>query len=134
MATDRQFQYRMSLIGLAVVALTCITGYVAYEAGTKSGLQQAFYCNSIHAQGYVAALQAIRTGDTERGIRSLELSLSAGVMLMAPDEKILEDGTIKAVGDTLRLVKAYRTAYPWNGNSELNSRVEKILSGSVGEE
>jgi hypothetical protein len=118
----------MTLIGLSVVALTGTTGFVAYEAGTKSGVQQAFYCNAIHGRGYVTALRAIRTGDAEMGIRSLEMSLNAGVILMAPDE-ILEDRTKKSVEATLQEIKAYRAAYPWNGNPELNARVEKILSG-----
>jgi hypothetical protein len=93
-------------------------------------VQQAFYCNATHSQNYVAGLQALRTGDTEGGIRSLEMGLNAGVILMEPNE-ILESQTRDSVVAVLNQVAAYRAVYPWNGSPELKIRIERILSNAA---
>src|SRR5262245_3501668 len=132
MANNTSVWYRRVGAGLATLVLFCIVGYVAYEAGVKKGVQQAFYCNAIHAQSYVSALRALRGGDTEGGLRMLEVSLDAGVVLMAPDSGTLENRTEKAVLDTLSMVRECRTAFPGVGDPETNAKVDRLLSGSKG--
>jgi hypothetical protein len=130
MTTKRGALYRSILLSLATVMMVCVVGYLAHQAGVKKGLQEAFYCNAIHAQGYVSALRALRSGDAEQGLRALEVSLDAGVVLMAPDKDSLENRTAKSVNSALLTVKDYRAAYPRVGRSEATAKADAILSSA----
>ena len=133
MTTKPRLSYRSVLVGLATLVLVCTVGYVAYETGVKKGVQEAFFCNALHAQNYASALRALRTGDSEQGLKMLEVSMDASVLLMAPDNDVLESRTEKSVNEVLLDVKKYRTAYPRSrtGNSEAMSRVDGILSSAA---
>jgi len=113
-------------VGLALVA---IGGYIGYDVGIKSGIQEGFFCNALNTQTYVSVLRGLRRSELEPSIRFLEVSVNAGVVLMTPQQDVLAERTTKAVHDTLLLVKRYRDEYPWSGTGEeIDSRVAKALA------
>jgi hypothetical protein len=132
MTSRSRVWYRSIILGSATLASVGLAGYLGYKAGVKKGVQQAFYCHAIHAQGYTSALRALRTGDTERGLWMLEVSLDSAIVLMAPTDDFLESRTERAVDDTLLKVKEYRTAYPRASHADADAIVDKILSRSGG--
>lgn len=129
MKNTRQILIRILGAITVGLALVVIGGYVGYDAGIKSGIQEGFFCNALNTQTYVSVLRGLRKSELEPSIRLLEVSVNAGVVLMTPQQDVLAERTTKAVHDTLLLVKRYRDEYPWSGTGqEIDSRVAKTLA------
>jgi hypothetical protein len=111
------------------VALLAIGAYAGYNTGLKSGIQEEFFCSALHTGTYVSVLRGLKNAEIEPAARLLEVSVNAGVILMTPEQDVLEERTAKAVHDALLKVKSYRDEYPWSGaKQDVDARVTKALA------
>ena len=93
-------------------------------------MRDSFYCQSLHIRQEIAALQNMQNGDLEKSRSNVETAVNFGVAQLTPStmQALMSDETKAYVTDSLRQVKAYRTANPWPGYDEnLRKRLQEAL-------
>lgn len=116
---------------LATVSTTALFGgiYASYWIGLQKRLQQSVYAHAIHIKSHLRALECLQANQLGKTHSTLETSLGAGIILIAPEGKYLSSRSEKAVFDVLGEAKAYRAKYPWSGySSGFAEKVEQVLS------
>lgn len=114
----------------ASAALLAIGGYVGYDVGIKTGVQDAYFCSALNTKTYLSLLRGLDKEEPAATKRLLEVSVNMGVLMMSngQEQNILAERTSESVQDALSLVKRYRDEHPWSSsNQEIDSRVAKAL-------
>lgn len=129
MPSSRRAMLKRIVIVTIAVGISIGSIYGSYTLGRNVGLQQAYFAHALDTRNYLTTLQCLHSQNLPAAQSMLETSLSAGVVLLAPENAILAEHTENAVLDVLGEVKTYRTEHPWTSHGpELTSRVERILS------
>jgi hypothetical protein len=111
--------FKKELVLTAMTSLfigALVTGSAAYFWAAwliKDQFVSSFYANAIHAQFEVRALVSLRSGNTAKVIKDLELMLDGHTMQLAQYETAVAPPLrVPFVYRTLAEVRAYRSQFP----------------------
>jgi hypothetical protein len=111
-----------------VISLTSAWG--GYWLGATRERQTQYKLLAFHLTSSLSPLLALQQNNIAAAKHSLEVSASAGVLLLPPDESIQTSTTRTAVKDGLEKAKCYGMKHEWKSISpELRERLNNVLKG-----
>ena len=126
---------RYYFLALAVVLGACPTvGYLAYSAGINKAIQGSYYCEVLHSERELSALDNLQKQDIEAARSNLETGLNVAVVMLSNGYSLMEEKTLHRSHEAMLKIKKHRENNPWAGYDEnLRLRIQNEL-GAIHEQ
>lgn len=120
---------RYYFLALAIAIGACaVVGYFAYSAGLNKAIQESYYCEVLHAERELSAIENLQKQDLEAARSNLETGLNVAVVMLSVGHSLMEEKTLNRSHEALLKIKKHRENNPWVGYDEnLRLRIQKEL-------